>query len=159
MFVINETFAKQFFDRYIHGRDVLDYDALLAPAGFALQKVNAGRAWWGDLRLDTRGGVVIAAPTAANTPAYKAGLDIGDEIRSLDGTRTASPDDVTAVLRRHKPGDTIAVEYVDRTGREKTVQVTLGEDPAFVLATIESTGRTPTAAQVAFRSAWLGRKG
>ena len=153
------AFAKQFFDRYIHGRDALDYEALLAPAGFALQKVNAGRAWWGDLRLDTRGGVVIAAPPAANTPVYKAGLDIGDEIRSLDGTKMAVPDDVAAMLRRHKPGDTIAVEYVDRTGSEKAVQVTLGEDPAFALVTIESTGRTPTAAQVAFRNAWLGRKG
>jgi predicted metalloprotease with PDZ domain len=153
------AFARDFFAKYIHGREAPDFGSLLAPAGVILRRQNAGRAWWGDVRLETRGGLVLADTPHANTPAYRSGLDRGDEVRQFDGTRTSVPDDVTAILRRHRPGDTLQVEYVDRTGTPKTVTVTLEEDPALELVTVESTGRVLTAAQAAFRSAWLGRKG
>lgn len=152
-------FAREFFSRYIQGREAPDFATLVAPAGFVLQKRNPGRAWWGELRLEPRNGLVIADAPRAGTPAYKAGLDTGDEIREVDGTRMSVPDDVAGVLRRHQPGDTIAVQYVDRTGGTRTTQVTLQEDPRFDLTPLESTGRTLTAAQAAFRTAWLGRKG
>jgi predicted metalloprotease with PDZ domain len=153
------AFASDFFARFIQGREAPDFGALLAPAGIVLQPRNPGRAWWGDLRLEARNGLTIADTPRANTPAYKAGLDIGDEIRQIDGTRVSFAEDVAAVLRRHRPGDAIRVEYVDRTGRPKTTTVTVLEDPAFGLATLESTGTTLSAAQAAFRTAWLGRKG
>jgi predicted metalloprotease with PDZ domain len=153
------AFARDFFAKYIHGREAPDFGALLGPAGFVLQKLNPGHSWWGDLRLEPRGGLIVADTPRSNTPAYRAGLDRGDEIRQFDGTRVSFPDDVAAIVRRHKPGDTVRVEYVDRTGSPKTVSVTLEEDPALELVTIESTGRALTAAQAAFRSAWLGRKG
>ena len=152
-------FAREFFGRYIQGREAPDFAALVAPAGFVLKKRNPGRAWWGEIRLEPRSGLTIADAPRSDTPAYKAGLDIGDEIREVDGTRVSFPDDVAGVLRRHKPGDTVAVQYVDRTGHLKTTQVMLQEDPVFDLTPIESTGRTLTAAQAAFRTAWLGRKG
>lgn len=153
------SFARDFFGRYIQGREAPDFEALLAPAGFTLARRNPGRAWWGDLRLEPRGGLTIADTPNANTPAYKAGLDIGDEIRQIDGKPVSFPDDVDMVLRRHEPGDAIQVEYVDRTRQPKTVKIVLEEDPSFDLTPIESTGRTLTAAQAAFRTAWLGRKG
>jgi predicted metalloprotease with PDZ domain len=152
-------FARDFFGRYIQGREAPDFAALVAPAGFVLKKRNPGGAWWGEIRLEPRSGLTIADAPRSDTPAYKAGLDIGDEIREVDGTRVSFPDDVAGVLRRHKPGDTVAVQYVDRTGRPKKTQVMLQEDPVFDLTPIESTGRTLTAAQAAFRTAWLGRKG
>jgi predicted metalloprotease with PDZ domain len=153
------SFAKAFFASYIHGREAPDFAALLDPAGMVLQKLHPGRAWWGDLRLEPRSGLTVADTPEANTPAYKAGLDIGDEVRALDGVKVSFADDVAAVLRRHKPGDTILVEYVDRSGGTKTAKVALEEDPAFALATTESTGKPATAAQLAFRAAWLGQKG
>ena len=153
------AFARQFFERYIHGRELPDFQALLSPAGLVLRRQNAGRAWWGDPRLESRNGLTLAESPRANTPAYSAGLDIGDEIRSVDGTRVTTPDDVTAIVRRHKPGDTVAVEYVDRTELAKTTKVVLAEDPRLELVTVESTGRSLTKAEAAFRNAWLGRRG
>jgi predicted metalloprotease with PDZ domain len=153
------AFAHEFFARYIHGRDVPDYGTLLVPAGMLLQRQNPGRAWWGDVRLDAHGGLSLLEAPRANTPAYRAGLDVGDELRQIDGTHVATPDDVGAIVRRHKPGDTIAVEYVDRTGVPKTVRVGLEEDPAVAVVPLESTGRALSASQIAFRNAWLGRKG
>jgi len=153
------SFAKEFFASYIQGRQAPDFAALLEPAGLALQKLHPGQAWWGDLRLDARAGLTLAEAPLSNTPAYRAGLDRDDQLRTLDGLKLSFPDDVASVLRKRKPGDTIEVEYVDRTGVQKTSKVVLTEDPAFALVTVESTGRAPSAAQVAFRAAWLGRKG
>ena len=153
------AFAKQFFLRYIHGRDLPDFQALLAPAGLVLRRQNTGRAWWGDQRLESRNGLMVVETPRANAPAYRAGLDVGDEIRSFDGNRVTTPDDVTAIVRRHKPGDTVTVEYVDRTELTKSTKVVLGEDPRLELVTAESTGRTLTKAETTFRNTWLGRRG
>jgi predicted metalloprotease with PDZ domain len=153
------SFARDFFSRYVHGRELPDFAALLEPAGLLLQRRNPGRAWWGDLRLETRDGLTITNTPRANTPAYKAGLDVGDQLRQIDGTRVSFAEDAAAILRRHRPGDTIAVEYMDRTGTAKTVRVVLEDDPVVQLVTFEAAGRALTPAQAAFRNAWLGRKG
>lgn len=151
-------FAHDFFMQYIHGRNLPDFASLLAPAGLLLRKQNPGRAWWGDPRLELRNGLVLAESPRSHTPAYKAGLDVGDELRLVDKLRVTTPDDVAALVRKHKPGDTIAIEYVDRTDTAKTTSVTLDEDPRLELVTVESTGRRPTPAEAAFRAAWLGQK-
>jgi predicted metalloprotease with PDZ domain len=150
------AFAREFFARYIQGHEVADYATLLAPAGLVLRKQNAGRAWWGDLRIDLRTGVVrISAPPAIDSPAYAAGLDMENELRQMDGTRMASPEDVATVLRRHKPGDSIAVTFADRTGLAKTTTVTLREDPRVELVPVEATGAKLMPEQKAFRDRWL----
>ena len=153
------AFAHQFFERHIHGREQPDFSALLAPAGLVIRKLYPGRAWWGDARLETRTGLLIADTPRSDSPIYLAGLDLGDEIRSLDGTRVSQTDDVTSAARRHKPGDKISVEYVDRGGTTKTATLTLAEDPRVEVVPVESTGRNATPAQLAFRNAWLGKKG
>ena len=150
-------FARDFFAKYIHGRDVPDFARLLQPAGLAIRRANAGRPWWGDVRIESRDGARIASSPLANTPAYKAGLDVDDVVRQLDGVRVASAEDVAAVLRRHKPGDTIALAFVDRTGATTETRVTLAEDPQIEVIAAESGGGNLTPAQRAFRRAWLGQ--
>ena len=152
-------FAHGFFTRYIHGREAPDFDALLRQAGFTVQRQNPGRAWWGNPRLEMRNGPTLADAPRANTPAYKAGLDLGDELVSIDGTRAGSTGEVDAAVRRHRPGDVLTVEYIDRSGQKKSTRVTLEEDPEVALTPVEAAGGTLTPAQIAFRSAWLGRKG
>jgi predicted metalloprotease with PDZ domain len=154
--VSDTAFARDFFARYVHGRELPDYARLLGPAGFVLRKADAGRAWWGDVRLEQRDGLRLATAPLANTPLYKAGLDQDDDIRTVDGTRVYSAEDGTTVVRRHRPGDTVSVEFVDRTGTSRTARIVLEEDPRTEIVPIESAGGTPTAPQKAFRQAWLG---
>lgn len=153
------AFAHQFFARYIHGRELPDFAALLSKAGLVLRRQNSGRAWWGDQRLESRSGLTIVETPRSNTPAYSAGLDIGDEIRTFDGARVTTPDDVAVIVRRHKPGDSVTVEYIDRTALTKSTKVVLAEDPRLELVTAESTGRTLTKAETTFRNEWLGSRG
>jgi predicted metalloprotease with PDZ domain len=150
------AFARDFFNRYIRGRDVVDYTALLSNAGFVLRKRNAGRAWWGDMRLEPRGDrLIIAEFVPANTPAYAAGLEQDDELRQADGIRLRSADDMAAIVQRRQPGDRVRLTYVDRSGADKTTVVSLVEDPHLELLTSERAMGGLTAAQRAFRDRWL----
>ncbi len=149
------AFARDFFARYIQGRDAADYARLLRRAGLILRKSHPGRAWWGDPAYQNDDGVRVASAPAIDTPLYAAGLDLDDEIRRIGGTRIESPADIAAVFGRRKPGDRVEVEYIDRTGIAKTAAVTLAEDPALELLPIERTGGTLSPDQRAFRDRWL----
>ena len=153
------AFARGFFDRFIRGRDTPDFAPLLNDAGFAVQKLAAGRAWLGDLRLGAGGrGVTVTSAVAPGWPLYQAGVDEDDEIEEVDGARLSSPSDIGAVLRRHRPGDRVAVTFVDRSGTRRTAAVVLAESPHVEVVPLESTGGGLSAAQRAFRQNWLGPK-
>jgi predicted metalloprotease with PDZ domain len=152
--VSDAAFARDFFARYIRGRELVDYRRLFERAGLTLRKTNAGRAWWGEVRLDARPGLRVSATPNANTPAYRAGLDFDDEIRSLDGQKVSSAGDVAGIVSRHRPGDTLAIEILDRGGSVRTSRVVLAEDPAEELVPSQSA----TAEQREFRRAWLGQE-
>jgi predicted metalloprotease with PDZ domain len=149
-------FARSFFARHIRGVEVVDFSPLFDRAGLLLRPQSGGRAWWGDTRLELRNGAVrLAEPSVFETPLYQAGLDIGDEIRQVAGTRVTSPEDVYAALRRRRPGDALSLTFADRSGAERKTTVTLGEEPALELVPIETTGKTLTPDQKAFRTRWL----
>jgi predicted metalloprotease with PDZ domain len=149
--VSDAAFARDFFRRYIHGRELIDYPRLLSRAGLTLRKTAPGRAWWGDVRFDSRAGVRVAVTPPGNSPLYRGGVDVDDEIKSIDGTRIATSGDIASALARRKPGDVVTVEFTDRSGAARTARVTLAEDPADELVELP----TVTPAQLAFRRAWL----
>jgi predicted metalloprotease with PDZ domain len=150
------AFARDFFARFIRGRETPDFGQLVSRAGLLLRKARPGRAWWGEVALDARGGAVrIAEPTAFETPAHDAGLDAGDELQEVGGARVAAAEDVEAAVARRKPGDRLAIVYVDRSRTPKSTTVTLAEDPALELVPVEAAGGTPTPAQRTFRNRWL----
>jgi predicted metalloprotease with PDZ domain len=150
------AFAHDFFTRYIAGHETPDFGALLAPAGLVLQPVAPGRAWLGDLRLDTRDGLRVGILVAPDAPVYRLGIEQGDLLNALDGRDVRTPADVASVLDTHKPGDRIDVTYTDRRGQPITASVVLGEDPHVTIVPVERTGGQLTSEQAAFRAAWLG---
>ncbi len=152
------AFAAEFFERYIAGRDVVDYDALLAGAGFVLRRAAPGRPTLGRVRLEFRDGhALVASPTLIGTPLYEAGIDRGDRILTLDGRPVAAEADVAAVLAAHAPGDAIAITFEQR-GRTGSATLTLAEDPTLEVVTFETAGRPVTDEIRAFRAAWLGSR-
>ena len=154
----DRAFARDFFDRFIQGHDVADYARLLAPAGFVVRKTNAGSAWLGDLRLDLRNGVRVGTLIAPSWPVYRAGLDQDDLLQTVDGQPIKEEGDLSAVLRQHKPGDSVSIVFTDRTGKATTAAIALAEDPHVEIVPVESGSGSPTDAQKAFRREWLGAK-
>jgi len=154
----DRAFARDFFARYIQGHDVADYARLLARAGFVVRKRNPGGAWLGDLRLNAGNGARVANLIAPTWPAYRSGLDQDDQLHQLDGRPINAESDLSAVLRQHKPGDSVAMTFTGRTGKPTTSTVVLAEDPHIEIVPAESAGGSLTEAQKAFRRAWLGAK-
>jgi putative serine protease PepD len=62
-------------------------------------------------------------------PADRAGLQVGDVIRSVDGETVNSPDQLSGLVAKHQPGDRVPV-VIDRGGASHTVQVEMGTRPA-----------------------------
>jgi predicted metalloprotease with PDZ domain len=154
----DRAFADAFFDRFIQGREVADYTALLARAGFVLRKRSAGRAWIGDVSFDfTNGTARVDMPTVEDTPLYIAGVDRDDQLISLDGVIITGVSRLEEVVQRHRPGDRVRLS-IRRRGVLQDLTLTIGEDPTLQLLPVERTGRALTAAERAFRNAWLGSK-
>ncbi len=154
----DKAFADRFFDRFIEGRDVVDYATLLARAGAVLRRRHPGRGWIGNLGLDRDGdGVKIGRLVAPGTPAYTAGLEQDDVISAVNGKPVASTADVEFALRDLRPGERAAVAFL-RRGTASRATVTIAEDPALDLVSVEAAGGKLTPAQQTFRDKWLGSK-
>ena len=153
--VTDPAFADEIMNRYVHGHDVMDYPRLLQQAGLVLKKRHAGLATLGELRLERSGNLLrIAAPTMIGSAAYAAGLDEGDEIKSIGGDAVTGPEQVDELLGRRHVGDHVAVVFL-RRGVETTADAVLAEDQRVDVVTVESTGVAVSALQQTFRDAWL----
>jgi predicted metalloprotease with PDZ domain len=150
----DRTFADQFFDRYVEGRDAVDYAPLLRRAGYVLRKRSAGAAWLGPTNaIDASGTVSSLLPWGS--PLFTAGVDQGDTIIDVAG-KPIGGGVLDAALKARKPGDRLPITVKRRGGATFTASVVLVEDPALETVPLESTGATLTADQKAFREAWLG---
>jgi predicted metalloprotease with PDZ domain len=148
------AFARDFFARFVEGREAPDYARLLAPAGIVVRKRNAGAAWTG-LQMDRTNPAAVGGLVPFGTPAFAAGLEQGDIITSVGGTAFTN---LAAVLKDRKPGDQLVVEFRRPSGVVVTSTLRLAEDPALQAVTIEFTGGTVTPEQKAFRESWVGSK-
>jgi len=152
--ISDRAFARDFFSRYIEGHEAADYARLLEPAGFVVRKREPGRAWWGDVQMESRsdGGRVVEV--SMNSPAWNAGLDRDDVVVQVGGDRISSQEEANAAIGRRKPGDRVQVSYVDRNGASHQAALTLVENPHLYIVDAPSI----TAAQRAFRDRWLGSR-
>jgi predicted metalloprotease with PDZ domain len=154
----DRTFADQFFDRFVEGREAVDYAPLLQRAGLVLRKRHAGRAWLGEVPLSFgRSSARLLQPALIGSPLHRAGLDQDDEIMSLDGEPMSSSGQLGRIEQRHKPGDAVPIVFL-RRGARTTASLTLDEDPRLEVVPAEGAGGALTAAERAFRDAWLNTR-
>lgn len=156
-YVGDAAFAKDFFTRYIHGREAPDYKALLAHAGIELVQAAPSVATLGRVRTFGADGATVEFATQVGTSLYNAGIDRGDVIHSIDGVKLTSAADWEAVESKHKPGDTVPISYLSR-GQEITGTITFEASPRLVARPVEANGGTLTPAQKAFRADWFSSR-
>jgi predicted metalloprotease with PDZ domain len=149
------AFARDFFAKYVRGRDVPDYAALLERAGMRVRPAKPKAAFAGPLALkaDTAG-ATVASGTIAGTPLYEAGVDRGDRLISAGGSPIRSDADWRSLVGSHTPGDEVPLVLRQR-GREVRTTLRLAADPRVEVVPMERAGETPSGAQRAFREAWL----
>lgn len=150
------AFAEDFFRRYVEAGDLPDFGPLLAQAGFALVADDESAASLGWVDFEAKdGALVIASNPVAGSPLYAAGLERGDAVSRLGRLRIRNQNDWDKAMKRFKPGDRTTIEFSGRTGPRK-VPVVFASDPTVTIKPYEETGRELTAAEKAFRDAWLG---
>jgi len=76
------------------------------------------------------GSGVSVAGTLSGSPAASAGLTQGDEITALGGQSVSTPEDISHVLVKYHPGESISISWVDQAGQSHTANVTLANGPA-----------------------------
>ena len=157
----NRGFADEFFDKYIEGREVIDYTRLLGLAGYEVRRSAPSRGWIGNASVvETPRGLVVGGPgeslVAFGTPLYDAGVDSGDIIVSID-ERPATMAAWTAIGSR-QPGQRVTLTVRRRDGKTVTTTVTVTADPQVQIISRENAGGSLTAAERAFREAWFGSR-
>ncbi|HEY4613766.1 MAG TPA: PDZ domain-containing protein, partial [Bacteroidota bacterium] len=152
------AFADDFFRRYIYGREVVDYEKLLASAGLLLRKASPGKATFGSVGINySTGTPMLTSQPQVSGPLYKAGLDRNDKILKIAGERIKSSAELDSLFARHKPGDAVLIEFEQR-GTTKTVRVVLEENRSIEIVPYETAEMTVTDAMMKFRQEWLGSK-
>lgn len=94
--------------------------------GVMIQDVNEDLAKSFD--LDATSGVLIAEVTD-DSPAEKAGLEQGDVLVTLDGAPLVDVADLRNKIAMTPPDSKVRLKVI-RDGKEKTITVTIGEQPA-----------------------------
>lgn len=151
----NPGFAAAFFNDYVYGTAKNDYAKLLLNAGFVLQRANPGKAYSGLGRLTFENGKALVGQTTKGSPAYKAGLDAGASLLTIDGVTLSDQEALNRVTESHQPGDQVKITWL-YYGEEKSGTLIFTENPAFEIVSVEKTGGTLTPGMEAFRKAWLG---
>jgi predicted metalloprotease with PDZ domain len=157
-FTGDSAFAADFFGRYVDGREVPDYAALLGRAGYLLRPAAPGRPWIGTPAVvGENGGLRIAGATLIGSPLYEAGVGPGDLIEEIGGVAITTEAALQTALAERRPGERVRLGYLQR-GERRAVEITIGEDPRLEVVPEEAAGAAATTEALRFRNAWLGSR-
>ena len=145
-----------FFNRYVRGRDELNYNAALNAAGLELRNVAAGDSAQGErpylgAGLDQNGDRLVVSSVRSGTPAYEEGLNASDQIVALDGVRV-NRDLFERLIGAKHPGDIIHLTLF-RNDDLRTLEIKLGgrRDAPYRIVQLGS----PTDEQNRIYQSWL----
>jgi predicted metalloprotease with PDZ domain len=113
------------FDTWIRNPYDIDFAATLSHVGLAIERTQRNDGPPCSLGLKTRadGGRVWVSSVLRDGPAWRQGIDAGDEILAVGGTRVEGPH-LDAALRGRAPGEAVDV-VVSRDARILTKRLTL----------------------------------
>ena len=143
------------FDAWIRSPLEIDYGRTLAYVGLALERTQRPEAAPCSLGVRVRadGGRSFASSVARDSGAWRAGIDAGDELLAVGGTRVEGTN-LEASLRGRSPGDTVEV-VVARDGRLLTKNATL-DPPRQDRVKLVARADAPASVRAAF-AAWMGQ--
>lgn len=138
---------KEFFNNYIFGVAVPDYEKIFGYAGLKLDRVKAYTPDFGYIGRGRSGGFAINAIDVGG-PAEKAGLKVGDVITKIDGVSIFEVPINTLANKQIKM-------HVLRGGEETEVTMTVGANEFTRFTLTEDANATPQ--QIKIREGWLKR--
>jgi len=147
----NPDFAKNFFNHYVNGQQLPDFEALFAAMGLELAAAKPTQAFLTAATLvEQDKALKVDSNTLIGTPLYQAGVDKGDVLLTLGRYKLSSKAQWDKALARHQAGESAELSFRSR-GKTYTTQVTFSADPSWVL----TENKEATTAQLARRALWL----
>lgn len=152
---VAEEFAgsslNEFFNDYVHGTKALDWERMLGYAGLELvPRNNERRAWLGAGTADSYDRTRVTR-VIIGSPAYDAGLNVGDEVLALNGHRVRTAD-LQARIAELKAGEKVKLS-IFRNDRLRELEVTLRLQtvPPYKISKVEK----PTELQKSIYESWV----
>ena len=142
---------EEFFNKYVRGKEELDYNAALEAAGLRLDPGETTGAYFGADVAQEEDRLVVRR-VHAGSPAYEQGLNAGDQIVALDNMRVTR-DFLNARIAEKKPGDLINLT-IFRFDDLSTLLIKLGErrEGTYKIVPVAN----PSEAQKRVFRSWLG---
>ncbi len=97
--------------------------------GDAFLGVQLGNGWHSYGAGTTQATGVPVAGVVSGSAAAEAGLASGDQIIEVDGTATATAQQLADIIDGHNVGDRVTLMWVDPSGSPSTATVALGQGP------------------------------
>ena len=148
---------ESFFDKYVRGREELNYNEALEAAGLVLNTTGpagtkAEQKPYLGADLVQENDRLVVRRVIAGGPAYEQGLNAGDQILALNNRR-ASKDFFDARLAEKRPGDPISLT-IFRFDELSTLLIKLGGriDVPYTITPVA----VPSSLQKAVYESWLG---
>jgi predicted metalloprotease with PDZ domain len=147
-----EEFGNAFFNNYIYNSQMPNYSELFQSVGIDL-KQDSKTPYFGANVYNGR----ISGEPKIGSPAHTAGLDSRDRIISVNGKKLDDTTTFNSILETLTIQDGMTL-VIDRYGNEKNINVRLGNNPRYTIATYESIGVDVSDQMMETRNAWLGKK-
>ena len=145
------TELKKFFEDYVTGTVPIDWERYLGYAGLRVQARDSDRRIsLGMVTADRENRTRVLSVTAGS-PAYDAGVDVGDEVVALNGVRVRTSD-LPDRLADYTPGDKVKLMVFRRDRlRELEITLRLQDVPPYKVTKVEQ----PTPLQRSIFESWL----
>ena len=120
---------SEFFTKYVHGTEDVDYGKYLAYAGLEIETIEApSRSEHGaylGIKTSESSGKLKITRVKRDSPAWNYGLNVNDEIIAVDGLRVNLAE-YTKAIGALKPGDRVVIT-VSRDDWLREIDVVIGE--------------------------------
>lgn len=147
-------FGDDFFNKFIHESGMPDYKVLFESVGVVLKQNTEDPYFGANAALDGDGNGELKGNSKMDSPAYKAGLDSGDVIVSINGNPFPVGEQFKEFIKEHAVGDQLKIEFT-RFGIKKSTTVKLEGDPKYSILLMEKEGSKPPKKVLEKRKDWL----
>ncbi|ALM08683.1 peptidase M61 [Sediminicola sp. YIK13] len=147
-------FGSEFFGNYVYKSDMPNYAPLFKSVGVVLKEDSTKPFFGASVSIKDDGTAVIDRNVPIGSPAYKAGLENGDVIISINTVSFNKEQRFSDFINQFKVGDVLELTF-KRFGVEKSASLVLQADPSYGIQLMEKEVIKPSKEVLAKRKAWL----
>ncbi|HKL90893.1 MAG TPA: PDZ domain-containing protein [Allomuricauda sp.] len=150
-----KSFGDHFFNNYIYQSEMPNYKTLMESVGVILEQPESEPYFGAYVSMSAdKSGYMILRNTKMGSPAYKAGLDNGDVMLSINDIPLTEDQKFEDYLKQFSIGEPLQVEF-KRYGNDKTTEMVLIPSPDYSFGLMEDKEQVPSKKMLEQRKKWL----